>query len=321
MKFLPFALLFAAVCYGHDARPLSVLIDEQTPHVYRVAVVVPATVDKENTPAVEWPKDCEVRSRTESVSLDSFGARMLIACASSLDDRPIRVHYALFNPSLATFFRMTPFEGAVRNAVLPPQQSEWTVPVRPSRLQVARDYMLLGIEHIWKGADHLLFVFGLLLLARTTRRIILAITGFSVAHSITLTLSALGFVHIPVPPTEAAIALSIMFLASEIVRGNSDTLTSRYPLLVSALFGLLHGLGFAAALGEIGLPAEEIPTSLLFFSIGVETGQMLFILPVIAILRVTARWAWRDKFVQAAPCAIGTLASFWFIERVRAFWP
>jgi hydrogenase/urease accessory protein HupE len=314
-------LLTAVPLLAHDARPLSIVITEQSPHVYSVNVVVPPSVEADNQPKVEWPAGCEVRGQTTPSSFSSDARRMLISCASGLEKQTIRVKYALFNPSLATFWRMQPVVGEVRNAVTPPQTLEWTVPANPSRLEVARDYWLLGIEHIWKGVDHLLFVLGLLILAGTTKRIILAITGFSAAHSITLSLSALGFVHMPVPPTEAAIALSIMFLASEIARGRPDSLTTRYPLLVSASFGLLHGLGFAAALGEIGLPPKEIPTSLLFFSIGVEMGQMLFILPVIGLLRLAANWSWRPAIAKWAPYGIGIVASFWFVERVTKFWP
>ena len=323
-------LALSAALWAHDARPLSVIITEQAEHVYRVNLVTPPTVSVENTPSVLWPQGCESRGGNSATTLESISHKSLVTCAQGLENQTIRVKYALFNPSLATFIRVLPLNGPDQTAVLPPETLEWTVPATPNRWQVARDYMLLGIEHIWKGVDHLLFVAGLLLLAGTGRRIVLAITGFSVAHSITLSLSALGFVHIPVPPTEAAIALSILFLATEIVRGPSNTLAWRFPLLVSTSFGLLHGLGFAAALGEIGLPPVEIPTALLFFSIGVETGQLAFILPIIAAMLWIARHRasgnltpWLDNAAATAgaaiPWGIGILASFWFVERVSAF--
>jgi hydrogenase/urease accessory protein HupE len=295
-------------------------------------MLVPPTVDASNQPKVAWPSNCEVQGETAVSSLDFTTHRGLLKCGSGLERRPISVKYALFNPSLATFFRMVPLDGVVRTAVLPPKQSQWQVPATPSRWEVARDYALLGVEHIWKGVDHLLFVTGLLILAGTGRRIVWAITGFSVSHSISLSLSALGFVHIPVPPTEAAIALSILFLACEIVRGRHNSLAWRYPLLVSTTFGLLHGLGFAAALGEIGLPVVEIPTALLFFSAGVEAGQLAFVLPIIAAMLAISRLrtagtlpAGLDSAAsftgRAVPWGIGILASFWFVERAGAFVP
>jgi hydrogenase/urease accessory protein HupE len=329
-KLLLIAALLPALAQAHDARPLSVIINEQTEHVYRVNLVVPPTVTSENQPQIIWPAGCESHGHSSATTIESSSHKSLVTCTNGLENSAIRVKYALFNPSLATFIRMLPLDGVPRTAVLPPQTLEWVVPATLSRLHVARDYALLGIGHIWKGVDHLLFVVGLLLLAGTGRRIVLAITGFSMAHSITLSLSALGFVHIPVPPTEAAIALSILFLATEIARGPSNTLAWRYPLLVSTSFGLLHGLGFAAALGEIGLPPIEIPTALLFFSIGVELGQFVFILPIIAAMLWIARRRasgelvpWIDHATTtagvAAPWCIGILASFWFAQRITVF--
>ena len=128
------------------------------------------------------------------------------------------------------------------------------MPAEPSTGDVVRGYFVLGVQHILGGWDHLLFVTGLLLIARGWRALLLAVSGFTLAHSLTLSLAALGFVHVPIPPTEAAIALSILFLAREALQPPGRSLAQRFPLFVSALFGLLHGLGFAAALGEVGLP-------------------------------------------------------------------
>ena len=177
---------------------------------------------------------------------------------------------------------------------------------------------------------HLLFVTGLLLLAKTARRITLAITGFTLAHSITLSLSALGVVHVPVPPIEAGIALSILFLAREIASPNPESLARRFPLAISSLFGLLHGFGFAAALSEAGLPKDEIVAGLLFFNAGVEVGQLAFIgvvLCLIAMATAGARLAGWSSLRAALPrasvlggYALGLPASFWFFQRVALFW-
>jgi hydrogenase/urease accessory protein HupE len=203
----------------------------------------------------------------------------------------------------------------------------FTVPTQPSGLEVVQTYFLLGVEHILSGIDHLLFVLALLILVAGLRRIIWTVTAFTLAHSLTLAGATLGFVHMPGPPIEAVIALSIVFVASEIIhsRRGRPGLTERYPWVVAFIFGLLHGFGFAGALAEIGLPLKSIPTALLFFNVGVEVGQLLFIASVFAIValarRITRRvnlprpaWAW-----AVPPYAIGSLAVFWVLQRIAVF--
>jgi hypothetical protein len=186
----------------------------------------------------------------------------------------------------------------------------------------ARRYLLLGVEHILLGIDHLLFVLGLLLIVRGPWMLVKTVTAFTVAHSLTLALATLGLVEVASRPVEAAIALSIVFLAVEILRARQGRIgvTHRSPWLIAFAFGLLHGLGFAGALAEIGLPAGEIPLALLFFNLGVEIGQLLFVAAVLSV-----RWAARrlevawPAWVEPLPAyAIGSLASFWLIERVSA---
>ncbi len=155
------------------------------------------------------------------------------------------------------------------------QQSGWSV---------AGTYLSLGVEHILLGIDHLLFVLALLLITRGTWRLVKTVTAFTVAHSITLALATLGFVHVPQAPVEAVIALSIVFVAAEIVRvrNGRDGIAARAPWIVAFTFGLLHGFGFAGALARVGLPEGHIPLALLFFNVGVEVGQLLFIAAVLA---------------------------------------
>jgi hydrogenase/urease accessory protein HupE len=201
------------------------------------------------------------------------------------------------------------------------------VPTQPSRLEVVQTYLLYGVEHILLGIDHLLFVLALLLLVKGVRRIIATITAFTVAHSITLAGATLGFVHMPGPPIEATIALSIAFVAAEIIhsRQGRPGLTERYPWVVAFTFGLLHGFGFASALAEVGLPQQSIPIALLFFNVGVEIGQLLFIASVFAVIALARQmtrpinvprptWAW-----AVPPYAIGSLAVFWVLQRTAAF--
>jgi hydrogenase/urease accessory protein HupE len=233
---------------------------------------------------------------------------------------------------LSTLYKISLANGEEHLRILKPSETEWTVPDEENRFAVATEYTLLGVEHIWIGIDHLLFVACLLFIARTPRRLLITITGFTVAHSITLALSALDLVRIPTPPVEAMIALSVVFMAWEIAKGNQDSLTHRYPVAVAASFGLLHGFGFAAVLRDIGLPQTELPTALLFFNVGVEIGQVLFVLAL-----VTAFLVLRPAFVRLlrprsdggmhwsslttpASYLIGTVASMWMIERVAGFW-
>ena len=181
----------------------------------------------------------------------------------------------------------------------------------------------LEYEHILTGIDHLLFVSGLLLLVSGTRRLLATVSAFTLSHTVTLTLATLGFVHVPPAPVEAVIALSILFVAYEVLRKDSNPtgLAQRKPWLVAFSFGLLHGLGFAGGLSAAGLPAAHIPLALGFFSAGVEVGHFSFVgsalLIIAALKRWTSRlptWSWR-----IAPYAIGSCASFWLIARLAAF--
>lgn len=208
-----------------------------------------------------------------------------------------------------------------------PLTPRFVVTASPGAFEVARTYTVLGIEHILTGFDHLLFVLALLILVQGTRRLIATITAFTLAHSLTLFAATLGWLNVPGPPVEAVIALSIVFVAGEIVhaRQGRPGLTQRWPWIVAFSFGLLHGLGFAGALAEVGLPPLSIPMALLFFNVGVEIGQLIFIAGVLIAVnaaRGIARslkidapsWGWR-----VPPYAIGGIAAFWVVQRVAAF--
>jgi len=181
-------------------------------------------------------------------------------------------------------------------------------------------YLRLGVMHIWSGADHLLYVLGLLLLAAALRPLIWTLTSFTLAHSITLGLAALNVVHVPRAPVEAVIALSIVYLAVELLRQTRGLhgLASERPWLVAFPFGLLHGFGFAGALQDVGLPASDVPTVLLFFNLGVEAGQILFVLAALAlgsIMKLQARIA-AGKARKWAAYTLGSIASYWLIARL-----
>ena len=186
-------------------------------------------------------------------------------------------------------------------------------------------YLVHGVEHILFGWDHLLFVLALLLIVEGRRKLLATITSFTVAHSLTLALATLGFVHVPGPPVEASIALSLVLLAHELVRRERGELglTARSPWIVAFAFGLLHGFGFAGALTEMGLPKDDLPLALFAFNVGVEIGQLAFVVAVLCLVSVTRRLripsAISSRAYSATTYAIGIIAAFWFIERLAAF--
>ena len=193
-----------------------------------------------------------------------------------------------------------------------------TIIARPDRWQVLRSYFVIGTEHILTGWDHLLFVVALVLLVAGGWPVVKAATAFTVAHSITLVATTLGYAGIAQKPVEALIALSIIFLAVELAKGKRESWTRRWPWVVAFGFGLLHGFGFAGALREIGLPEGEVPAALLAFNVGVEAGQLLVIAAVIA-LRTAIRRATpnaENPALRIATYAIGITASYWFIDRL-----
>jgi hydrogenase/urease accessory protein HupE len=223
---------------------------------------------------------------------------------------------------IGTLVRVALIDGRVVQGIVSAARPFLTVPAHPRRWDVLRDYGALGVRHILSGPDHLLFVFGLVLLATTWRRLLATVSAFTVGHSITLSLAALGLAELPSQPIEAAIALSVLVLAIELARdGGSPTLVRRYPWVMAAAFGLLHGLGFAAALREAGLPAGEIPLALLSFNLGIEAGQLLFVAGVLGVQEVLARIPLRTPaWTRRVPVyGMGSLAAFWWLERTAAF--
>ncbi len=210
----------------------------------------------------------------------------------------------------------------MRTAILKPDETSWVLPEPQSFAGVARSYFIIGVEHIAFGVDHLLFLAGLLFIAGTFHRAIVTATGFTLAHSLTLALVALDVIRVSVPAVEAVIALSIVFLAAEIARGDRTTIAWRHPAFVASAFGLIHGAGFAAALSEIGLPAGEKVSALLFFNLGVEAGQIAIILGVFGALAAASRYlqapARGAAFARPLGYALGVVAAFWFIERTAS---
>jgi hypothetical protein len=216
--------------------------------------------------------------------------------------------------------RVERLDGTSQVARLLPERPELTITAPAGRGEVASSYGALGVEHILGGVDHLLFVLALLLIVRRGGRLVATVTAFTLAHSVTLAAATLGWVHVPGPPVEALIALSIVFVAGEVAHGlrGRSGLTARAPWLAAFGFGLLHGLGFAGALAEVGLPPRAIPLALLAFNVGVELGQLAFVAAALGALAVLRRASLQPpgwtRWVP--PYAIGSLAAFWVIERI-----
>ncbi len=218
--------------------------------------------------------------------------------------------------------RVAPLGRAVQAMRLTADAPMAVIEAKPDRLQVAKTYFVTGIDHILFGYDHLLFVVALVFLLSGLWTVAKAVTAFTIAHSITLIGTTLGFLGLPQRPVESVIALSILFLAVEIVKKNpgQPRLSERIPWVVAFGFGLLHGFGFAGALNEIGLPESDVPTALLTFNLGVEAGQLAIVLATAAMLALLRRFAagLAPVAIRAATYGIGTISAYWFIERTFA---
>jgi len=315
---------------AHEGRPLFIEIEEREGGAVFLKWRVPATIDRANRPQIQLPPTCEKIRQPETVG--TFGGNVgqgLFHCSDLASPLALEITYPRGNPSVSSLVRVIRPSGEVQIIRSGPSENIVAIPPAENAGSVVGEYLVLGFEHIMTGYDHLLFVVCLLLLAGTFRRVLVIITGFTLAHSVTLALAALGVVRVPIAPLEAVIALSIVFVAAELVRPDRASLTWRYPFLISSGFGLLHGFGFAAVLGEIGLPQTEVPLALLFFNLGVEIGQISFILVLIAgfviISRLLTMISRRDgpvlsaDFMKPVGYVVGTLAVFWTFERITAF--
>ena len=321
-------ILLSGFVRAHEMRPAYLELKQSGEESYEVVWKVPGRgVNQRLALDVRFSEGTKItQAPLQSYARAAFIDRFTISRPGGLAGAEIYVE-GLSNTYTDVLVRIEPLNGSSQVTRLTPSSPSMTVAATPTSFEVAKTYTILGIQHILEGIDHLLFVLCLMIVAGINRKLLITITGFTIAHSITLALSTLGIVNIPIPPVEAVIALSIVFLASEILRGNKQGLTYRFPIAVSMSFGLLHGFGFAAVLGEIGLPQNEIPTSLLFFNVGVEFGQLLFIAVVIVlaligkalIRRITRNPISPALWQPAAAYAIGIVATYWTIERSAGF--
>ena len=319
-------LALPVAAWAHEARPAYLELKETAPEHFSVLWRTPVLAGMRLPVALQLPEGVkDVNEPTVQELTDSLLERRAIdAGPAGLAGQRIEC------PGL----QLTITDVLVRVELL--DGRSWTMLARPSQPWIeiagarstaatAMTFFVHGIEHILFGFDHLLFVLGLVLIVASPRALFLTITAFTVAHSITLALATLGVVHVPGPPVEAAIALSILLLATEIVhreRGEIG-LTARWPWVVAFAFGLLHGFGFASALADIGLPQGDIPLALFAFNVGVECGQLVFVGTVFGVLWVTRRLLLGPRVerraLRVAPYAIGGLAAFWLFERLARF--
>jgi hydrogenase/urease accessory protein HupE len=315
----------AVTADAHRLEPAYLEVNEQSAGKFSILWKRPFVGGRPMNIYPQLPAGCSNITEPAVQTLASGAVeRWLVDCGSSGMINETIIIAGLPATQTDTLLRIQLIDGSMHTTVLRPDSPSFVVPEKPSKTKVAGSYLGLGIEHILGGFDHLLFVLGLLLIVRSTRLLIKTITAFTLAHSVTLAMATLGFVHVPQAPVEAVIALSIIFLASELAkqhRGETG-LTTKAPWLVALTFGLLHGFGFAGALTEVGLPQSDIPLALLFFNVGVEVGQLMFVAGVLCVTWVIKKIKFRwPVWVEHVPAySIGSLAAFWFIQRTVSFW-
>ena len=315
----------AARAHAHEVRPAYLELREAG-DTWDVLFKVPARgSEKRMALRLRLPEDCERTGpvRTEFTGV-AFVDRYAIRHPDDLSGSEIYIE-GLSTTLTDVLVRVEREDGSTQVVRLTPDAPSFVVQTAPGWLQVAWIYLDLGIEHILLGIDHLFFVLTLLFLVRGRRLLVQTITAFTVAHSLTLAAATLGFLYVPQQPVEAVIALSIVYVAAEALRPNDgQSLAQRRPWVVAFLFGLLHGLGFAGALTEIGLPQSAVPLSLLFFNVGVEVGQLLFVVAALCLLAAARRVGVKRAGAllwtrRAVVYAIGSMAAFWAVERVAGF--
>jgi hydrogenase/urease accessory protein HupE len=324
-----FALGFfgcAVAAQAHDARPAHLEITETGKERYDVLWRTPTLAGNRLPVILQMPENCRnVIPPSQRDLNDSILERRIIdAGKTGLEGQVIRFP-GLQGTLVDVLVRVIRLDGTHWTKLVRPVDASFEFTATPGVRSLAGAYLAHGIEHILTGFDHLLFVFGLMLLVRSGWMLVKTVTAFTVAHSITLALAALGVVHVPGPPVEAAIALSILLLATEIVWANRGrpSLTAQWPWVVAFCFGLLHGFGFAGALSQIGLPQKDLPLALFTFNVGVEAGQLIFVGAVLGLRALLMRIKLPElAFRFARPVssyAVGILAAFWFIQRLMSF--
>ena len=324
--FFALALLVSSWVVADEARPVYVEVVENKTSQFLVKWKVPPVMPAGQEPYIRLQHpDCRVVDGANAAGLIG---RRLYQCDIRDPDATfaLQLDYPRSNPALTSLIVFKPFDAEPIQVFSGPEKTTVSIPVSTSADTVAKQYTVAGIEHILIGTDHLLFVLCLMIIAGSFKRLLLTVTGFTIAHSITLTLATLDIFRLPTELVELLIALSIVLLAVEIVKhkraeeGVAPSFTWRYPVTASSEFGLLHGFGFAVVLQELGLPAAMKVHALLFFNIGVELGQLMFIAAILALVSVLVRTIGavarhQAVLVEAVVYAVGVTSAYWLFER------
>ena len=308
---------------AHELRPAFLDMQETAPDVFAVVWKVPAAGDMRLPLDLQLPANCAERTPpTKEFDNNYLLTRWTALCSGGLRGQDIAV--AGLRTTLTDVLARIGYAGGTSEVSrLTPEQPNFTVTGKMDQMATASTYFRLGVEHILSGFDHLLFVLALMLLIRDRWMLVKTITAFTVAHSITLGGAALGYFSLPQKPVEAVIALSIAFVASELIKmkPGERRLSEAHPWLVAFTFGLLHGFGFAGALKDIGLPQSDVPLALLAFNLGVEAGQLLFVGFMLVVTKAITVLVGRPLAGARTLAAylIGMSAMYWLIERLTAF--
>ncbi len=318
------ALILSAAVYADEARPVYVEVAQQTDTEFLLKWKIPPVIPAGQEPAIE------LRHASCGLSDGSIGGRSAglvgkkrYSCSQPNPPFSIELIYPRSNPALTSLIVYKPLSGDPLQLFSGPEKTLLELPLASSALAVAGQYTVAGIEHILIGTDHLLLVLCLMMIAGTFKRLVLTVTGFTLAHSITLSLATLDIFRLPTELVELLIALSILLLAVEIIKHRRDgrqSFTWRYPVSVSAVFGLLPSFGFAVVLQELVLPGSMKVQALLFFNIGVELGQLAFIAVVLALVyfanrQVAVIGKHRERLADITVYAVGVCSAFWLLER------
>jgi len=316
------ALLLSTNTWADNMRPASLTVEATNNNQFNIIWKVPAIGDKRLKLAVEFDNKTRVyRPKQAQFLANAYIETWQIQREGGLNG----IHFTisgLTDTLTDVLVRLIDEDKNTTTAVLTPDNPSYTQKGKISDQATISTYIILGIEHILVGFDHLLFVACLVFISRTKRKLLLTITGFTLAHSVTLIMAATGMVSIAIPPVEAVIALSIVFLAVEIAKNNPRSISFKYPVLVSATFGLLHGFGFASVLAEIGLPKDEKITALLCFNVGVELGQLIFITLLAFIfwmIKIIKPKIILHNFYRPISYFSGSVAMIWLFSRLGQF--
>jgi hydrogenase/urease accessory protein HupE len=313
-------LVCAPLATAHEVRPAYLEIKETVPSHYDIIWRTPVNAGMRLPILLELPKGARnVTAPTVQELADSLLERRSIEVAGGLGGK--RVDFLGLQGTITdVLVRVELLGGRSWTTIVRPSQASIEITPVQGRLSVAGAYVVEGVRHILFGPDHLLFVLGLLLIVKNRWMLLKTITAFTVAHSLTLAVATLGFAQAPTLPLNAAIALSILFLGPEIVkvwRGESS-FTIRHPWVVAFAFGLLHGFGFASALTSAGLPSNEIPWALVSFNVGVEIGQVSFVILILLLERAyrILEIHWPRTIALLPGYTVGSIGAFWTIQRL-----